>query len=150
MTMLKQQNIPIRIYQTDNQLTLVAPLAGLEPEDINVAIDGNRVTIRGRERGPHQHDLDLFVNEWAIGPYYRDATLPQHVDGSMANATYGNGVLVITMPKANSVRKTVKTEFSLEKVEPTRGERVGHTGHEPQPTTTREHWSVAKLHQRIA
>jgi len=148
--MLKRQNIPIRVYQTDNQLALAAPLAGLEPEDINVAIEGNRVTIRGRERGPHQHDLDLLVNEWAIGPYYREVTLPQRVDGSMANATYGNGVLVITMPKADSVRKSAKIEFSLERIAPTRGERVGHTGHEPQPTTTREHWSVAKLHQHEA
>ena len=145
--MKKEQNIPIRIYQSDNQLSLVAPLAGLEPEDIHVAIDGKRIVIRGRERGPHQHDLDLLVDEWTIGPYYREVTLPQHVDGAMANATYGNGVLVITMPKADSVRESTSAEFSLETVEPTRGERVGHTGHDPQGTTTRNHWSAAKLHQ---
>jgi len=145
--MSKEQNIPIRIYQSDNQLALVAPLAGLEPEDINVAIDGKRVTIRGRERGPHQHDLNLLMDEWTIGPYYREVTLPEHVDGSMANATYGNGVLVITIPKADSVRKTTPVEFSLETVEPTRGERVGHVGHEPQRTTTEEHWSAVRLHQ---
>ena len=145
--MLKEQNIPIRMYQNGKQLALVAPLAGLEPEDIHVVIDGKRVTIRGRVRGPHQHDLDLLVDEWSIGPYYREVTLPQHVDGSMANATYGNGVLVVTMPKADAVQKAARAEFSLEKVEPTRGEHVGHTGHDPQPTTTREHWSVAKLHQ---
>jgi HSP20 family protein len=68
MMMLKEENIPIRIYQSDNQLSLVAPLAGLEPEDIHVAIDGKRVVIRGRERGPHQHDLDLLIDEWTIGP----------------------------------------------------------------------------------
>ena len=145
--MVKQQKIPVRIHQTDNQFALVAPMAGLEPEDIDIAIDGKRVTIQGKERGPHQHDLDLVMNEWTIGPYYREVTLPQHVDGSMANATYGNGVLVITMPKADSVRKTTPAKFSLERVELARGEHVGHTGHEPQKTTTQQHWSVTKLHQ---
>ena len=145
--MSKEQNIPIRIYRSDNQIALVAPVAGLEPEDINVAIDGKRVTIRGKERGPHQHDLDLLVAEWTIGPYYREVTLPQYVDGSLANATYGNGVLVLTMPMVQSAQETKPVEFCLEAVEPTRGERVGHIGHDPEKTTTQKHWTLARLHQ---
>lgn len=145
----QSQTVPVRIYQNDNQLVLVAPVAGLEPGDITVAIDGKRVTIRGSERGPHQHDLDLLVAEWTIGPYHREVILPQSVDGSLTNATYGNGVLVLTMPKAKPAQKGARAKFTLEALEPTRGERVGHTGHAPRRTTTRKHLrSVAKLQER--
>jgi HSP20 family protein len=145
----QQQTVPVRIYQSRNQLALVAPVAGLEPEDITVSIDGKHVTIRGRERGPHQHDLDLLVAEWTFGPYYREVTLPHDVDGSLTNATYGNGVLVLTMPKAKPFQKGKPADFALERVEPTRGERVGHTGHDPRRATTKEHFqSVARLHRR--
>ena len=145
--MSKEQNIPVRIYQSDNQLALIAPVAGLEPADITVAIDEKRVTIKAKERGPHQHDLDLVVAEWTIGPYYREVMLPQDVDGSLANATYGNGVLVLTMPKLKRSQKTKPAEFTLQPVEPPRGEHVGHTGHNPQRTTTEKHWSLTPLHQ---
>jgi len=141
------QTIPVRIYQSANQLAVIAPVAGLEPEDIRVLIDGKQVTIQGKERGPHQHDLHLLSAEWTIGPYYRELTLPQEVDGSLTNATYGNGVLVLTMPMAKSAQKSKRTEFALKAVEPTLGARVGHIGHNPRRWTTKKHLrAIASLH----
>ena len=104
-----------------------------------MTIEGKRVTIQGKERGPHQHDLDLLKAEWSIGPYHREIALPENVDGSLANATYGNGVLVLTMPKAGSTEDVIRTEFTLDAIKPTRGERVGHVGHDIRKTTTRQH-----------
>jgi len=137
MSKRQVKRLPVRIYQSENQFALAAPVAGLEPGDITVAIEGKRVTIQGKERGPHQHDLDLLKAEWTIGPFFREVVLPKNVDGSLANATYGNGVLVLTMPKANGREKPTRTEFTLEAIEPTRGERIGHVGHKIQNTTTR-------------
>jgi HSP20 family protein len=137
MAKRQAKRLPVRIYQSENQFALAAPVAGLEPGDITVAIEGKRVTIQGKERGPHQHDLDLLKAEWTIGPFFREVVLPKNVDGSLANATYGNGVLVLTMPKANGREKPTRTEFTLEAIEPTRGERIGHVGHKIQNTTTR-------------
>jgi hypothetical protein len=74
-----------------------------------------------------------------MGPYYRDIVLPQPVDGSLTNASYGNGVLVLSMPKVAQGQRASHTEFRLEVVEATRGQRVGHTGSDIQPTTTQEH-----------
>jgi len=139
----KMQQLPVRIYRSENQFALAAPLAGLEPGDITVTIDGQRVKIQGKQRGPRQHDLDLLKAEWSVGPYHREIELPETVDGSLANATYGNGVLVLTMPKASASANPAPTEFTLEAVRPTRGERVGHAGHDIRPTTTREHWARA-------
>ena len=42
----------------------------------------------------------MLVEEWRIGPYYREISLPQPVDGNLTNATYGNGVLLLSMPRA--------------------------------------------------
>jgi HSP20 family protein len=151
MAKKKIQQLPVRIYQTENQFALAAPLAGLEPEDIHVSIDGKSVTINGKQRGPRQHHLDLVKAEWSIGPYYRQIELPEIVDGSLANATYGNGVLVLTLPKADSGARPVPTEFTLASVRPARGERVGHFGHDIRPTTTEDHWArLAKITQKPA
>ena len=139
MSKRQTKRLPVRIYRSENQFALAAPVAGLEPGDITVTIEGKRVTIQGKERGPHQHDLDLVKAEWNIGPYFRGIVLPENVDGSLANATYGNGVLVLTMPKAKATERPVRTEFTLEAIKPTRGERIGHVGHDIRGTTTRQH-----------
>ena len=129
------QRLPVRIYESENQYAIAAPLAGLEAGDIHITIDGKHVTIHGKQRGPRQDRLDLLQVEWNIGPYYREIDLPDTVDGSLTNATYGNGVLVLTMPKSNGTAPRV--EFTLEAIHPTRGERIGHVGHEIQATTKR-------------
>ena len=134
MSKKQTQELPVRIYRSENQFALAAPLAGLEPEDITIAIDGKHVTIHGKQRGPRQDDLDLLKAEWSIGPYHRQVDLPENVDGSLANATYGNGVLVLTLPKADSKGKATRAEFTLEPVSPARGEHVGHVGHEIKPS----------------
>jgi HSP20 family protein len=134
------QQLPVRIYRTERQLALAAPLAGLEPEDIRITIDGRHVTIDGKQRGPRQHELDLLQAEWSVGPYHRELELPEAVDGGLANATYGNGVLVLTLPKADATSQPRRVEFTLQAVRPTHGEHIGHMGHDIRPTTTREHW----------
>ena len=129
---MAMQQLPVRIYESENQFALAAPLAGLEPEDIRILIDGRHVSIDGKVRGPRQDQLRLLQSEWSIGPYHRDIDLPEEVDGSLANATYGNGVLVLTLPKAKTARPD-RVEFVLEAVEPTRGARIGHVGHDIRP-----------------
>jgi Hsp20/alpha crystallin family len=73
------------------------------------------------------------------GPYHRELTLPQGVDGARANATYGNGVLVLALPKAEPGRRGRDTELRLEGLAATRGAHVGHTGCDRHETTTAEH-----------
>jgi HSP20 family protein len=135
----KAKKLPVRLYQSDNQFALAAPLAGLEPEDIRISIKGTRVTIQGNERGPGQHNLDLLKAEWNIGPFYREVVLPEKVDGSLANATYGNGVLVLTLPRSQSPDSQASVDFTLEPNGHARGEHIGHMGHDIQRTTTGEH-----------
>jgi HSP20 family protein len=129
----ESQTVPVRVYQSDEHIMLAAPMPGLEAADISIYVSQNHVTIRGEERGPGQHQRDLVVEEWTIGPYYRKISLPQDVDGSLTNATYGNGVLVLSMPKSKTGQTGSGANFQLQPIEATRGERVGHAGKEIHP-----------------
>jgi HSP20 family protein len=133
------QTIPVQIHQSDDRIVLAAPMPGLEPQDITVIIAADRVTVRGEYRGSRQDAPEVVVSEWTIGPYYREIVLPQPVNGPMTNATYGNGVLALSMPKLEQGAQSGYTEFQLEVVEATRGQRVGHIGSDMRPTTTQEH-----------
>jgi HSP20 family protein len=130
------QTVPVRVYQSDEHIMLAAPMPGLEAGDISVDVLKNHVTIRGEERGPGQHQRDLVLEEWTIGPYHRKISLPQAVDGSLTNATYGNGVLVLSMPKLRAGQTGCGANFQLQPVEATRGERVGHAGKEIHPKSS--------------
>jgi HSP20 family protein len=74
------QTIPVRIYQAENQIMLAAPMPGLKPQDISVAVNGKTITIMDQERGPGQHDREPMVCEWTIGPYFREVVLDEPVD----------------------------------------------------------------------
>lgn len=138
--MAQQQatTVPVRMYQVDDRIMVATPMPGLEPENISVTIAGVHLTIRGEERGSGQHERNLMLAEWTIGPYYREVLLPQPVNGALTNATYGNGVLVLVMPKVESVQP--EATFQLQAVgAPVHGERVGHSGSTIAPITTEEH-----------
>jgi len=124
------------MHQTPDLLVLAAPMPGLEPEDITVTVSSDHLTISGEYRGSRHNQPEVLLAEWTVGPYYREVILPQLVDGELANATYGNGVLVLSMPKLAPGAQGSNTEFRLQALTDTRGQRVGHTGAQIKPTTT--------------
>jgi HSP20 family protein len=139
MTMTQhEQKVPVRVYQTDDRIMLAAPMPGLEPQNIAVTITGDRVIIHGELRGPGQERREMLMEEWTVGPYRREVSLPCPVDGNTANATYGNGVLVLSMPKAQG-QQGGYTQIQLTPVDATRGQHVGHSGSEVTPSSTGEH-----------
>jgi HSP20 family protein len=116
------QQIPVKVYRSAERLTVAAPMPGLGPEDITVEVtrDGYLV-LNGKLRGALKGEKDILADEWSVGPYRRTLALPVPVDGGTASITYGNGVLVVTLPIASQNRPTV---VNLERVGPARGE--GH------------------------
>lgn len=128
------QRPPVRISRSDAHLLLVTPMPGINPTDISVTIQGRAVKILGHQTGPGQNDKDLVLKEWTIGPYYREVQLPEAVNGLLTNATFGNGILTLAMPKANDKEPESAVTFHLQSIDAGRGEWVGHTGIEINPT----------------
>src|SRR6516164_9566688 len=128
MTIPTAQPIPVQLHRADYLLVLAAPMPGLEPSDIAVVIEGDRVTIDGTYRGSRHDQPDVLISEWTMGPYHRDIILPQLVNGELTNATYGNGVLVLAMPILPLGTPSEKTELRLDIITGARGQHVRHTG----------------------
>jgi HSP20 family protein len=125
----KVQNVPVKVYRSTDRITVAAPLPGLQPEDILVTVtEESHLVIYGEVRGMLKDIKELLIDEWSVGEYHRELELPEPVDGSQANATYGNGVLVVSLPRSRSACSTAAV-LRLEKIGLDRGEHVGLAGH---------------------
>ncbi|MFL5625248.1 MAG: Hsp20/alpha crystallin family protein [Ktedonobacteraceae bacterium] len=125
----KIQQIPVKMYRTSDRLMVAAPMPGLQPDDILVEVtQGGHLIMQGELRGVLKDVKELLLDEWSVGGYYRDLALPAGVDGEHANLSYGNGVLVVTLPL---VSHTLPAQLTLTAVGPSRGERSGNAGHPP-------------------
>jgi HSP20 family protein len=118
------QTIPIKLYRSTDRITVAAPMPGLGPEDIQVRVgDGGNVVLEGRlcERedcGALKGSTDVLTEEWTVGPYVRELTIPESVDGERGIVTYGNGVLVVSLPLAERTRPAT---LRLDRTAPDRG-----------------------------
>lgn len=122
----KIQHIPIKVYRTNDRLTVAAPTPGLQPEDIVVKITAENVlVIQGELRGILKDIKELLLDEWSVGGYYREFELPNTVNGEQANVTYGNGVLVVSLPIS---QQTVPALLRLERISLDHGGRAGMAG----------------------
>lgn len=131
------QWVPVKIYESAERLTVAAPMPGMDAEDIAVEITpGNQLVLHGNGRGALKHENLVLADEWNPGPYCREITLPASVDGSMANVTYRNGILVVTLPLAAQTRPA---HLKLEPIGSDYGERVGNAGHPVHRVTSAEH-----------
>ena len=125
-TQTQMQQIPVKLYRSDDRIAIAAPMPGLEPENITVDVADGLAVLRGDLRGMLKGENEVIIDEWNPGPYHREVELPAPVDGEMANVTYNNGVVVVVLPIAE---KTRTARLTLDAVTATHGERVGNAGH---------------------
>ena len=116
------QSVPVKMYRTRDTLTVAVPMPGLGAENIAVDVSPEgHLVMRGQLRGALKDAKEILLDEWSAGPYYREIDLPAAVDGPGATITYGNGVLVVALPVADSTRPA---RLCLHETAPTRGQRV--------------------------
>ncbi|MGZ8425047.1 MAG: Hsp20/alpha crystallin family protein [Candidatus Binatia bacterium] len=122
------QKLPVTISESDFSLLLVTPMPGIKAPDISITINGRFVKILGRQTGSEQDDKNLLIEEWKIGSYYRELELIKPVSGSLTNATFGNGILTLAMPKAKKETDCSVVTFRLVSIGFAGGERIGYKG----------------------
>jgi HSP20 family protein len=95
----------INLYETDGGYHLAAELPGLAPEDLDLAITGDTLTLKGeRRRADGAADESFRRQERVFGRWSRTVTLPVGIDGSKVTARFQNGVLTVDLPKSEAVR----------------------------------------------
>ena len=106
--------LTIDLYQTADEIILESPIAGVKPEDLDISITAESVTIKGgRQKERKVKDEDYFYQETYWGRFSRSIILPQEVDAEKSEAAIKNGVLTIRLPKLNRQRsKKLKVSSS--------------------------------------
>lgn len=95
----------VDVAETQETLTIKAEVPGMEPKDIQVAIEDGVLTLRGEKRQEtEQKDERFYRSERHYGSFARSLRLPVHVDASRATAVFKNGVLTVVLPKTAEAR----------------------------------------------
>jgi HSP20 family protein len=106
-------SLAIDVYQTENDIVVMAPIAGVAVDDLDIDITPESVTIKGkREKKEKIEKKDFLYMECYWGRFSRSIILPQEINPDHATAAFKNGVLKIVLPKLNkSKAKKMKIKF---------------------------------------
>ncbi|HEX6033965.1 MAG TPA: Hsp20/alpha crystallin family protein, partial [Anaerolineales bacterium] len=102
-------SLPIDMYQTHDDVVVKAVVPGFRPEQVQINVTGDVLTIRG-ETGQEEEtkEKSWHIREHRFGSFERSVALPVNVVSDKATAEFENGVLTITLPKAEEVKpKTI-------------------------------------------
>ncbi|MDQ3798826.1 MAG: Hsp20/alpha crystallin family protein [Acidobacteriota bacterium] len=95
----------VDIFENKDQIVLEAELPGMKPEDVDISIENNVLTIHGERRFEKKDDSDNFHRvERSYGSFTRSFTLPPTVSSENANAEFENGVLRLTLAKREEAK----------------------------------------------
>lgn len=92
----------VDIFETDENITLVADMPGVEKEHLNVNLERGILTVQGTVK-PVDRGERLF-REFSLASYYRQFQLPDVVDSGKTTAEFKDGVLTLTMPKSEAAK----------------------------------------------
>lgn len=106
----EEGQLTVDVYQTENDIIIKSTIAGVTPDDVDIGITPEMVTIKGK-RKPDEHidQDDYYYQELYWGPFSRSVILPEDIDVDKASASMKNGILTLRLPKlAKSRIKKVK------------------------------------------
>lgn len=115
-------NILIDVMKRNDDIIVSASVPGIKPEDINIAVEDNVLTIRAERKAEAEEGVVYLIKERPYGSFFRALRLPDTVDTEKIVSSYCNGVLTITMPKAEEKKKKqiqIKVESEAKTLETT-------------------------------
>jgi HSP20 family protein len=102
---MRSEAVPVDIRETENAYVVRASVPGIRPEDLEVTVQGDTLTIRGESKGEEERaGENWLVREHRQGTLQRTLTLPAAVNADRAQAHYEHGVLTLTLPKAEEAK----------------------------------------------
>lgn len=99
----QEGQLTVDVFQDDQNIIIQSTIAGVAPDDLDVSITNDMVTVRGERRRMYSVDPDdYFYQECYWGAFSRSIILPVEIDADRAEAKIKNGILTIRIPKANT------------------------------------------------
>ena len=99
----------IDMYQTDNEVVVRASIPGIKAEEVQINVTGDILTLKGEaSQEEDRKERSWHIREQRFGSFERSIVLPTDVKSDQAEAVFENGILTITLPKADEVKpKTI-------------------------------------------
>ena len=102
--------LTIDVYQTDTDIVVKSTIAGVKPEDLDISITNDMITVKGERKNEEVVEGDnYYYQECYWGSFSRSVVLPVDVISEKAEASLKNGILTIRLPKAD-VTKTKRIQ----------------------------------------
>ena len=98
--------LPLDAYVTPEEIVVLANMPGIKPEDVEITIEGDTLTIRGERTRPLEN-VDYVMQERPYGKFQRTLNINIPVDANRAEARYENGLLTLIIPKAEAAKPKV-------------------------------------------
>jgi len=109
----EEGQLTIDVYQTPSDIVIKSTVAGVKPEDIDISITNDMVTVRGKRRKEEEVNTeDYYYQELYWGTFSRSVILPVEVDADRAKADIKSGILTIKLPKSEKI-KTKKIKVNM-------------------------------------
>jgi len=109
------------IYEEKDQLVMKTELPGIDEKDLDITLQGDRLTIKAEKNEEVKEDTTHHSRERYYGQYLRSVTLPYPVKEDKITAILDNGVLELRLPKAEEIKaKKIEIKAQLPKPEPER------------------------------
>ena len=103
----EEAELTVDVFQTAGDIIVQTMTAGVKPEDLELTISRDMITIRGkREESRTIEEENYFTKELYWGTFSRTILLPQEIDPEEAEATEKHGLLTIKLPKIDKEKKT--------------------------------------------
>lgn len=104
--------LPVDVYTTAENIVVTAAVPGVKPEDVDVTIEGDTVTIKGELPRPME-DVNYIFQERPYGAFVRTLQLNIPIQADKAEAHFNNGLLTLTLPKAEAIKpRAIKVKAS--------------------------------------
>ncbi len=98
--------LAVDVYHTPKEFCIQAPIAGVNPDDLDISIENEMVVIKGTRNEPNQEEeKNYFYQECYWGPFSRQIILPEDVDIQRIKASLKKGVLMIKIPRVKKIKK---------------------------------------------
>ena len=113
------RDLPVDMHQTDNDLVIKASLPGFKPEDVDISKTDGTIHIKGEHKEEEEtNEENYFYKERRYGAFSRSLPIPVKVKSDKAEAVFDDGVLTLTIPKAEEVKpKQIKVKAKKQTTE---------------------------------